>query len=220
MTGVVLFDVDGTLVDTNYLHAVAWRRAFVEHGHDIPTAWVHHRVGMGSSLLLDELIPDGDHEAVKQSWSRHFQQLKPEIRALPGASALVREVVRRGARAVVATSSEPDDLEALLDALDVRDVLAGITDAGDVDEAKPEPEVFETAMREGGGTPERTIVVGDTVWDVEAAARAGLRCVVLGTGGIAESVLRDAGAVAFYRDPRALLDGLDDSPLAELWAPS
>jgi HAD superfamily hydrolase (TIGR01549 family) len=195
---------------------VAWRRAFLAAGHDVPTASVHHRVGMSGGRLLDELIGEESDE-VKQAWKKEFHAMADEIRAFPGASDLLRAVARRGPAVVLATSSEEDDLELLLDALDAGEAISAVTSAGDVDEAKPEPEVFETALGKAGVAAGDAIVVGDTVWDVEAARRAGLDCVCVLTGGIARPQLEDAGAVAVYASPEELLARLDESPLARLF---
>ena len=211
----VLFDIDGTLVDTTYLHALAWRRAFLECGHDVPTAWVHHRIGMGGGQLLRELIGDED-ERVKDAWSRHFQELKPEVRALPGAADLLRAVADAGARVLLASSSEEKDLEVLLDALDVGDVIELVTSSGDVEEAKPSPDVFTTALAKAGAAAERAVVVGDTVWDVRAATAAGLDCVGVLTGGIDRRALEEEGAVAVYRDAEELTAELAASPIGQL----
>ena len=211
----VLFDIDGTLVDTNYLHAVAWRRAFLECGHDVPTAWVHHCVGMGGGQLLRELIGVED-AGVKDAWSRHFEGLKAEVRALPGAADLLRAVAAAGARVVLASSSEEKDLEVLLDALDAGDVIEAVTSSGDVDEAKPAPDVFTTALEKAGVPADRAIVVGDTVWDVRAATAAGLDCVGVLTGGIDRRALEEQGAVAVYRDAEELTAQLAASPIGAL----
>ena len=213
----VVFDIDGTLVDTNYLHTLAWRRAFVEHGIEANTADIHRHIGMGSSLLLERLA-GGPRDDLKDAWRRHFDVLKPEIRALPGAAELVRTVAASGAAAVLASSSEEADLRALLDALQVDDVLDGVTSSGDVEEAKPEPEVFQVAMAKAGLDRERTVVVGDTVWDVEAAARCGLPCVCVLTGGIGTAELEAAGAIAVYESAAELLEALPSSPLARVLA--
>ncbi len=212
----VLFDLDGTLVDTNYLHTLAWRRALVEHGHDVPTAWVHRCIGMGSSQLLAELLGDDvDQQPLKDAWRRHFEPLKPEIRALPGAADLVRAVAERGAQAVYASSSEEADVATLVEAVGAGDAVAHVTSANDVSDAKPEPEVFQVALEQSGGDS-RAVVVGDTVWDVQAAKRAGLACVGVLTGGVSRAELEEAGAVAVYRDPADLLEQIDQSPLAPL----
>ncbi|HEX9970043.1 MAG TPA: HAD family hydrolase [Acidimicrobiales bacterium] len=211
----VVFDIDGTLVDTNYLHIDAWRRAFLEHGIAVTSADVHRHIGMGSSLFLERLV-GGPRDDVKEAWRRHFDRLKPEIRPLPGAVELVRAVAASGAAAVLASSSEQDDVQALLDALGVEDVLDGVTSAGDVEEAKPEPEVFQVAMAKAGLDRERTVVVGDTVWDVEAAERAGLPCVCVRTGGIGGAELEAAGAIAVYDSAATLLRDIRSSPLARV----
>ena len=213
----VLFDLDGTLTDTNYLHALAWRRAFLDAGEDVATARIHRMIGAAGGVLLQELL-GSEREDVKEGWRRHFDALKPEIRAFPRAADLVRAVAGRGSRVVLATSSEPDDVDALREALDVDDVVHAVTDAGDVDEAKPDPAVFRVALeRAGVDDPSAAVVVGDTRWDVEAARKAGLDTVTVLSGGIGRGELEAAGAVAVYDDPAALLDDLDRSPLARLW---
>jgi HAD superfamily hydrolase (TIGR01509 family) len=211
----VVFDIDGTLVDTNYLHAIAWRRAFLECGHDVPVAWVHHRIGMGSGQLLRELIGDDD-DAVKDAWRRHFDELKPEVRALPGAAALLRAVAAAGARVLLGSSTEEQDLDVLLDAVDAGDVIEVVTSSGDVDEAKPAPDVFTTTLEEAGVSADRAIVVGDTIWDVKAATAAGLDTVGVLTGGIDRRALEAEGAVAVYRDAEELTAQLQESPIGRL----
>ena len=209
----VVFDIDGTLADTNYLHALAWRRVFLDHGEEqIATASIHRLVGMGSDELLAALFGRPRPE-LKPERARQFAALKPEIRAFPGAAELLRAVNHRGARVVLATSAEKDDLEALLAAIDADDAIDAVTSAGEVEAAKPAPDLFAVALEEAGTPAEATVVVGDTVWDVEAAARAGLRCVAVTSGGISRAELEAAGAVAVYDDVAALLEGLDESPL-------
>lgn len=213
MKHAVLFDIDGTLVDTNYLHVLAWRRVFLEHGEpQITSARIHRLVGMGSDELLETLFGRPRPE-LKPERARHFDALKPEISAFPRAADLLRAVHDRGARVVLATSAEKSDLEALLKAIDADDAIDAVTSAGEVEEAKPAPDLFCVALEEAGTAPEATLVVGDTVWDVQAAARAGLRCVSVTSGGISRAELLDAGALAVYDDVAALLDHLDESPL-------
>ena len=209
----VLFDIDGTLVDTNYLHALAWRRVFLDRGEpEITTARIHRLVGMGTDELLDTLFGRPRPE-LKPERARHFEALKREIRAFPRAAELLRTVHDRGVRVVLATSAEKSDLEALLAAIDADDAIDAVTSAGEVEAAKPAPDLFAVALEEAGTPAEATVVVGDTVWDVEAASRAGLPCVAVTSGGISRAELTAAGAVAVYDDVAALLDGLDDSPL-------
>ncbi|MBV9039918.1 MAG: HAD family hydrolase [Acidimicrobiia bacterium] len=208
----MIFDIDGTLVDTNYLHAIAWRRAFVDCGEDVATARIHRMIGAGSEVLLRELLGDVRTD-VKKAWRGHFDELKPEIRPFADAASLLRAVKERGATVVLASSSEQEDVDALLAAIDADDAIAEVTSAGDVSDAKPSPEVFQMAMDKAGLDPASTVAVGDTVWDVEAAARAGLRCVCVLSGGIGQAELDAAGALAVYPDVSTLLRDLDGSPL-------
>ena len=211
----VLFDVDGTLVDTNYLHVMAWRRVFLEQGEpEITGARIHRLVGMGSDEMLETLFGRSRPE-LKPERARHFAALKTEIRAFPRAGDLLRAVHDRGMRVVLATSAEKSDLEALLEAIDADDAIDAVTSAEEVENAKPSPDLFCVALEEAGTAPEATVVVGDTVWDVKAAARAGLPCVAVTSGGISRGELEAAGAVAVYEDVGALLDDLDRSPLLD-----
>ena len=206
----VLFDIDGTLTDTNYLHVRAWRQAFVDAGCDEVASWrIHRMIGAGSGVLLSSLVGE-ERDDVKDGWRRAFDRLKPEIRPFPHAADLLRAVADRGVTVVLATSSEPDDVEALVDAIGAGAAIASVTDAGDVDEAKPSPEVFEAALAEAGCSAADALVVGDSVWDVEAASKAGLRTVGVRCGGTGDDALRAAGVVALYDDPAALLEALDE----------
>jgi HAD superfamily hydrolase (TIGR01549 family) len=212
----VLLDLDGTLVDTNYLHTSAWYWAMQEAGHDVPAAWIHHRIGMGGEQLLDELIGPGDHEHVTDGWRRRFRAVRSEARALAGAGALVRAVAGRGAQVVIASSSEQEDVDALLALLDADDAISAVTTSADVGEAKPAPDVFEVALAKVGGRPSEAIAVGDSVWDVRAAARAGIPCSGVLTGGISAAALLGEGAVEVRRDPLDLAAHLDDGALGRL----
>ena len=204
----MVFDVDGTLVDTNYLHVMAWSRAFRDAGHDIAMAAIHRRIGMGSDKLLADVI--GEHRAgLDEAHSAHFGRLTGEIRAFPRAGDLLRAVAAQGLRVVLATSSKPEQLDSLLRALDADDVVSEVVSAGDVDATKPDPDVFAAALVKAGLLVEESVAVGDTVWDIEAAGRCGLRCIALRSGGIDACELERAGAVAVYDDPGHLLDHLD-----------
>lgn len=206
----VLFDIDGTLTDTNYLHVRAWRQAFVDAGLDGVASWrIHRMIGAGSGVLMSELVGD-ERDDVKDGWRRHFDALKAEIRPFRHAADLLRAVDDRGVTVVLATSSEPDDVDALVDAIGAGSAVSAITSAGDVDEAKPSPEVFEAALEEAGCGAADALVVGDSVWDVEAATKAGVRTVAVRSGGTGDDALRAAGVVGLYDDPAALLEALDE----------
>lgn len=221
--GAVLLDIDGTLVDSNYLHVHAWVQAFADTGRPVDAWRIHRCIGMGSSLLLAELLGDEDAEAlgddVKERHTEHYAALSGLQRLLPGARELVRAVADRGAATVLATSAAPEELARLRAVLDLDDVVTAITSDQDVQDAKPAPELIEVALERAGVPAERAVMVGDAVWDVQAAARAGVPCIGLLSGGTSRDDLRAAGAVAVYDDAAALLDRLDDSPLAATWRP-
>jgi HAD superfamily hydrolase (TIGR01509 family) len=213
----VILDVDGTLLDTNYFHAVAWARAFRDHGHhEVPMASVHRVIGTSSSNLVQELLGEAD-DAVVEAHSKHYEAFQEEVRAFPRVPDLIQECRRRGLRVVIVTSGAKDDLEWMLPALGVdEDELDGVLTSGDVEESKPSPDPFATAFEKYGLDPERTVAVGDTVYDVKAAHRAGVGSVGVTCGGIDEATLREAGAHEVYDDPAALLEALSDSVIARI----
>jgi HAD superfamily hydrolase (TIGR01549 family) len=214
--GAVLLDIDGTLVDSNFLHVHAWIQAFADAGHPVDAWRVHRRIGMGSGRLLAELLGDdadrlGDD--VKERHTARYAELSDRLRAFDGARELVRELAGRGARVVLSTSAAPEEVERLRAVLDVDDAVQ-LTGAADVDEAKPEPDLVHAALELAGVGADRAVFVGDSVWDVQAATRAGVVCVGVLSGGTSEAELREAGAVAVAEDAAALLRDLDDTPLA------
>lgn len=210
----VLFDVDGTLLDTNYLHVIAWWQAMNDAGHpDVSMAAIHRSIGIASEGLTEHLLGEVDEKAV-EAHSERYEALRDHVTAFPSAADLVRACADRGWTPVLATSGKEDDLEWMLPAIGTEDAFAGATTSSDVEEGKPDPDLLSGAMEKFGLDPERTVAIGDTVWDVKAAARAGIPCVALTCGGISEAELREAGAVEVYDDPADLLARLDDSLLA------
>lgn len=209
----VLLDVDGTLVDSNYFHVVAWFRALRKHGHTPTFGEIHRLIGMGADQLIERLVGDQD-DGVEDAWQDEFEDLRDEIPATPGAADLVRTLHERGFTTVYATSGKPDDVEALRKVIDADDYVDHTVNSSEVDESKPAPDIFQLALKRADTS--QAIVVGDTVWDVKAAAACNLKCVAVLTGGISEAELRDAGAVAVYESPRHLLNELDTSPIATL----
>ncbi|HVE94299.1 MAG TPA: HAD family hydrolase [Acidimicrobiales bacterium] len=210
----VLADVDGTLVDSNYHHALAWFRALCDHGHVIPLVDIHRRVGMGGSQMLEELIGHAD-EDIEADWRQNFEEMLPEIEPFARVADLLHACAGRGVRVVLATSAPSDLLAALRAKVDADDWIHAKVDADDVAEAKPEPDVFAAALAKAAVAASDAIVLGDSTWDVLAARRAGLGCVCVLSGGYGRAELLDAGAVAVYRDVAELLDAFDDSPLVE-----
>lgn len=213
----VLFDVDGTLADTNYLHTLAWWRALQDHGQTAPMAAIHRLVGMGSSELLAELIGHPDDE-ISEAQSLEYQRMKGEITPLPGARELVCGVSDRGACVVFATSAKQQDIDDLLRALDVTDRVDHVINSADVEAAKPSGDIFEAGLRAAGTDTQDSLVVGDTVWDVEAASKVGLKVAAVETGGNGRLELLEAGAVSVHRDAAHLVSEIDESPLGRLLA--
>jgi HAD superfamily hydrolase (TIGR01509 family) len=216
----VLFDVDGTLVDTNYLHAVTWWEAFRQGGHTVPTARIHRAIGMGSDKLLDHLLgTDRDRDADEEMRAAHlalYTTYWERLRPLPGATDLLRACGGRGLRIVLASSASKKELAALRRALGADDVIDTATSASDVDASKPDPDIIDVALRESGLSADRALLVGDSVWDVLAANRAGIPCIGVTCGGTSAAELRDAGALETWDDPEALRDNLERSAIGKL----
>ena len=215
----VVFDVDGTLLDTNYLHVVAWTRALRAHGYDhVTMEQVHGAIGIASGELVEHLTGGRDDETA-EAHTKFYEPFQDDIRAFPDAPELMRACSDAGLRVVIATSGKEKDLEWMLPAIGVdSDLIDGSSTSSDVDSAKPAPELLEVAMEKSGLDPERTVALGDTIWDVQAAQRAGIRCIALTCGGIGEAELREAGAVEVWADPADLLAHLDESILPALAA--
>ncbi|HSH22981.1 MAG TPA: HAD family hydrolase, partial [Acidimicrobiales bacterium] len=160
----ILVDVDGTLVDTNYFHTVAWWRAFQEIGEDVPMSRIHPLIGMGSDQLVHRLIGVESEEA-SDAHTRHYEAFKKDIKAFPKAAELLAEFDRRGVRVVLATSSGEEDLERLREAIDAEEAIDAAVSKGDVEHSKPSPDIFEAALKKFDLHPSSTMVVGDTTWD-------------------------------------------------------
>ena len=220
----VLFDVDGTLADTNYLHTVAWWEAFAQAGHDVPMAPIHRAIGMGSGRMLDSLLPgdrdtDAD-EAIKTSHSALYSVYWSRLRPLPGARRLLRACHDQGLRVVLASSADPDELEVLRAALDADQAIDAATSAGDVEASKPAPDLVQVALDHAEAGPEESVFIGDAVWDVRAAQKAGVPCIGLLSGGSSRDELTEAGAAAVYDGPADLLEKFPSRLVtAELDAP-
>ena len=215
----VLFDIDGTLVDTNYFHAVAWQRAFRQEGVQVTMTEVHHHIGQGASSLMDAVAPDRDKgrdDVVEAAHSEHYASFFGVLQTFPKVRDLLRTLADRGAEVVLATSASERELQALRDALDIEDALATVTSSADAEQAKPAPDIIEVALDRAGLSADRSIMVGDTIWDVASASAAGLPCIGVLTGGISRGELLAAGAVAVYDDVAQLLEQLDESPIGAL----
>jgi len=222
MKRAALFDVDGTLVDSNHLHVVTWWEAFRQAGHRVPTHAIHRAVGLGSEDLVARLLGEGEASALapgeaedlstahKTLYAQYFERLT----ALPDAGRLLRRLADDAWTVVLATSAGDDELSALRRAIDADDAIKATASADDVSEGKPAPEPVERALELAGVPAERAVFVGDTVWDMQAGTRAGVRCVALLCGGIPRADLEEAGADAVFADPAQLLAELARSPFA------
>lgn len=212
----VLFDIDGTLTDTNYLHVEAWLRACADVDHPVDAWRVHRAIGMDSGALLATLLgDDADRlgDTVKERHRVHYAAQRSRMRRFAGASELLRELAARGLQVVLATSAPQEEFDMLVEVLDSADAVSEVTTAEDVESAKPAPDVVRVALEKAGVTAEQAVLVGDATWDAEACVRAGVRSIGVRSGGYGAAELREAGAIAVYDDVAALLAGLDDSPL-------
>jgi phosphoglycolate phosphatase-like HAD superfamily hydrolase len=215
MAAAAIIDVDGTLVDSNYQHAIAWYRAFRDH--DVtPAIWrIHRHIGMGGDQLVAAVAGDevererGD--AIREAEGEHYGALIDEIRPFAGASELLAELGRRGHAVVLASSAKAEETERYVDLLEARELVEAWTTSADVEHTKPQPDLVAVAMQRAGELS--AVMIGDSTWDVEAAARAEVKTVAVLTGGFSEAELLDAGAVAVFEDIAELTAGLDRTPL-------
>ncbi len=219
-TPAVLFDIDGTLVDSNYLHVHAWARAFHEVGIDVDAWCIHQSIGMDGSKLVDALSGGADDDVKQRLKDLHsdvYKELTPLLRVLPGGRDILSRVASMDLQVVLATSAPEDELSILCDLLGRTDLVSAVTSSGDVDTAKPEPGIVEIALDRAGVAADRAVFVGDSVWDAQASWRAGVPCIGVLSGGISRAELMDGGAAAVYRDVRDLCEHIDDSPIADLF---
>jgi HAD superfamily hydrolase (TIGR01549 family) len=213
----VLFDIDGTLVDSNYLHVDAWMRGFAEAGETLQAAMVHEGIGLDSAKLLERLFGDrADSEGVaraKELHSTYYSDSAERLRRFEGVHELFRAVRERGMKVVLASSAPQEELDILLRVLDADELIDETTNSSDVETAKPEPDLIAVALEKAGVTADEAVMVGDTRWDVEAARRAGVDTVAVLTGGRGRGELLESGAVEVYRDVADLLGHLDASTI-------
>ncbi|MCX6501078.1 MAG: HAD family hydrolase [Microbacterium sp.] len=211
----VLFDIDGTLVDSNYLHVDAWMRGIAEAGETAQAARVHEGIGLDSAKLLERLFGErADSDAVARAKDLHgeyYTASADRLRRFADVHELFTALRERGVAVVLASSAPQEELDILLRVLDADDLIDDATSSSDVDTAKPEPDLIAVALSKAGVEAGEALMVGDTRWDVEAARRAGVDTVAVLTGGRGEHELRDAGAVAVYADIADLLEHLEEA---------
>jgi HAD superfamily hydrolase (TIGR01549 family) len=210
-----LLDVDGTLIDANYQHALAWYLAFREHDITVPVWKIHRAVGMGGDQLVPALVgQEVDQEKgddIRDKRSDIYEDLIEEVAPFEGAHQLVCDLLERDISVVLASSAAEEELERYLDLLDVRTLVDAWTTRDDVEQTKPEPDLVKAALEKVDGA--EAVMVGDTKWDIEAAARVGVPTVCVMTGGWSRQELQDAGAVQVYESVEELRGKLDETPL-------
>ena len=211
-----LFDLDGTLVDANYQHTLAWFRALRRHEIVLPIWRIHRHIGMGGDQIVAALAGD-DVEAelgdlLRAAEHEEFLRMRDECQPFDEAAGLLEDLHARGVTIVLASSASKDDVEHFLARLDARDVFDGWTTADDVPRSKPHPDIVNAALSKSGGA-ERAVMFGDSRWDIEAAANAGLETVCVLTGGWSEQELRDAGAAGVFESLVELRRRIDETPL-------
>ena len=215
----MLFDVDGTLVDSNYLHVYAWQQAFMTEGIIVEAWRIHRCIGMDGAALAKTLSGDADEDVrnrLKDRHSRYYQETTSMLTVLPGARELLHRIADLGPQVVLATSAPEDELAMLREVLDCDDIVSEVTSSRDVETAKPKPDIVQVALDRAGVTADRAVFIGDAVWDAEAARRAGVTFIGVLSGGVSRGELHTAGAVEVFENTAQLLDHLDETPIATL----
>ena len=207
----VLLDIDGTLIDSTYHHALAWHRAFDRHGSPPPLWRVHRTIGMGGDKLVTEVVDAETEERIgdelRDAWQEEYRRLLPEIQPLPGAAELVADVHGAGVRVALASSGEPEFARHAVDLLGIGDLVEVVLTADDVEASKPDPDLLQETLARLDGV-EQAVFVGDTVYDVAAAGKVGLACLTVRTGGFGKAELEAAGAALVVESPGDLCGGV------------
>jgi HAD superfamily hydrolase (TIGR01549 family) len=215
MPKVAILDIDGTLVDSNYQHALGWFRAFQANDVTVPLWKIHRHIGIAGDLFVESAagkdVDEEKGEAIREDEGRAYSELVDEVVLLDGARELIRALKEKGCKVVLASSAKEEELEHYLKMLDVNDLLDAWTSSGDVDMAKPEPDVIHVALDKVGGGD--GVMIGDSTWDCESAERAGVPSIGVLTGGFSESELKNAGAAQVFTSVRELAERLDETPL-------
>jgi HAD superfamily hydrolase (TIGR01549 family) len=216
MARAAILDIDGTLVDTNYHHALAWYRAFRRHGVVLPVWRVHRHIGMGGDHLVKALggeeVEREQGDSIRDAEKELYGEMIEEVEPLEGAAELVRELKQRGHPVVLASSGKDDEVEHYVDLLEARELADGWTTSADVEATKPEPDLVQAAVKKAGGG--QAVMVGDSTFDCQAAGRAGLETVAVLTGGFSEQELREAGAAVVFGSIEELRGSLERTPLS------
>jgi HAD superfamily hydrolase (TIGR01509 family) len=208
MARIVVLDIDGTLMDTNYLHIEAWARAFEEVGHRVPRSELHKQIGKGSSLLIQEFVEDEEKiEKIEELHTEFYGELQEHGHPLPGAKELISSLLERGYEVWFVTSAKDEELEHHMEELEAEGKITGVVNSSAVENSKPAPDIFELTLERAGASPDETVAVGDAIWDIESASAAGIRTVAVLTGGaFSRQELEEAGAVGVHENCAALLE--------------
>jgi HAD superfamily hydrolase (TIGR01509 family) len=217
---IAILDIDGTLVDTNYHHTIAWFRAFVRHDIVLPNWRIHRHIGMGGDQVVTSLCGEQTEkekgDAIREAEGEEYSALIGEVRTMSDSRKLIASLKDRGHTVVLASSAKEDEVNHYLDLLDARELADAWTTSADVESTKPQPDLVESAISKIGGQSdgEKAVMVGDTPWDVKAAAGADVPTLAVLTGGFSEQELSEAGAVAVFESVSDLCAQLDDTLLA------
>jgi HAD superfamily hydrolase (TIGR01509 family) len=215
---VAVLDIDGTLIDSNYQHALAWYRALRSVGETYPVWRLHRLIGMGGDQVVTavggEDLERRAGDQAREQQGKEVDALLEEMAPLPGARDLLVAIRERGHRLVLASSAQQRHVDVFLDKLDARGIVDAWTSSADVEASKPAPDLLQVALEKLGAPGVSSVVIGDSVWDVEAAKRAGMPAIVVRSGGFGDEELRAAGAIAIYDTPGDLAKALADTPLA------
>lgn len=210
---LAILDIDGTLVDTNYQHAVAWYRAFRDHDLTVPIWQLHRHIGMGGDQLVAAVSGDAIEkrlgDAIRAAESDHYFAMIEEVRPMEGARELIEELRRRGHDVVFASSAKEQEVDVYLDLLDAREIASAWTTSADVESTKPAPDLVHAALAKSGQDADQAVLIGDTPWDVEAALKAEVPTLTVLTGGFSAQELTDAGAVSVFDSVAALRERLN-----------
>lgn len=219
MPDAIIFDIDGTLIDSVDAHTKSWVTTFNHFGHTVEFEQIRQQIGKGGEFIIEDVLSPEDVEAKGKeirNWRSqyYYDHFLKEVQPFPKVKELFQRVHDDGLLIVLATSAQPESAEHYIELLGVSNLIEGATTTGDVEKAKPQPDVFEAALAKLEGiSAEQVIVVGDSPYDAEAAAKASLRTVGVLTGGFSEERLKSAGCIAIYKDPADLLARYTESPL-------
>lgn len=214
---IAVLDIDGTLVDTNYHHALAWYRAFRQHEIVLPIWRIHRHIGMGGDQLVaaltDDRTEDEQGDDIRAAEKTLYFQFIEEVEPMDGARELIERLGQRGHKVVLASSAKEDEVEHYLDLLDARQLADAWTTSADVESTKPAPDLVSSALERVDGSADDAVMVGDTPWDVEAAGKLSVPTLAVRTGGFGVDELREAGAADVFESVIELCQKLDQTPL-------